>query len=476
MPDLQLVTLNGGATSISDEAVDDFRSRLSGELIDPGDDRYAEARLVWNGMIDRRPALIARCARVEDVVASVRFARENEILVAVRGGGHGVAGNAVCDGGLVIDLSPMTAVLVDADRRIARAEGGSRLADVDRATQLHGLAAPLGVVSRTGIAGLTLAGGMGWLRRKHGLSIDNLVSAEVVTADGLTLTASETENEALFWGLRGGGGNFGIVTSFEYRLHAVGPEVMTLFVLYPGERARQVIEAYREVMAAGDENFSGLCFLGRVPEADMFPAESHGKPYAALAGPYVGTVEEGERAMRGLRELGDPIADLSGPLSYVETQSLLDEDYPDGWQYYWKSLEFDALTDEIVGRLIDHSAAAPSHHSTVDVWYNGGAMSRVPADATAFGPRAPILLGYEANFEEPGDAEANVAWVRNCLEDVRPLSTGGAYLNFPGFFEEGEELLRASYGDANYQRLVALKDEYDPGNVFRLNGNIRPTV
>lgn len=444
-------------------------------MLRPGEPSYEEARRVWNGMIDRRPALIARCASVDDVVAAVAFARQNGLLLAVRGGGHGVAGNAVCDDGLVVDVSRMNAVSVDPDRRVARAGGGARLADVDRATQAVGLATPLGVVSRTGIAGLTLAGGMGWLRRKHGLSSDNLVSAEVVTADGRVLTASEDENAQLFWGIRGGGGNFGIVTAFEYRLHAVGPEVMVAFVLYPGSRARNVIDFYCRYMAHAPEEVSPLCFLGRVPHAEAFPEEWHGKPYAALVGLHPGEIEEGGRILQPLRDLGDPIADLSGPMPYAEAQTLLDEDYPDGWQYYWKSIELDGLSDRAIELLVEHAAAAPSHHSTVDVWYHGGAMSRVAADETAFGDRALILLGYEANFEDAGAADENIAWVRGCIDELRPLSTGGAYLNFPGFFEEGEELLRASYGEANFERLVALKDEYDPANLFRLNGNIKPS-
>jgi FAD/FMN-containing dehydrogenase len=466
--------LNGGETAVSAAAVDELASRLEGELLRPGAGGYEEARLVWNGMIDRRPALIARCAGTADVAEAVRFAVEHGLLVAVRGGGHGVAGNAVCDGGLVVDLSAMNEVTVDAKRRTARAGGGARLADVDRATQAHGLATPLGVVSRTGIAGLTLAGGIGWLRRTHGLSCDNLAAAEIVTADGRVLAASADQQGDLFWGLRGGGGNFGVVTAFEYVLHPLGPPVALAFVLYPGDRAREVLELYRDYMAGAPDEVAPLAFLGRVPHADVFPEEWHGKPYAALVGIYAGDPAEGERVLRPLRELGGAIADLSNELPYVEAQTVLDEDYPDGWRYYWKSIELDTLSDEAIAKAIEHAAAAPSHHSTVDVWYHGGAMGRVPAEATAFGDRALILLGYEANFEEQGEADENVAWVRRSVEEIRPLSSGGAYLNFPGFFEEGEELLRASYGEENYRRLTELKRVYDPENVFRLNGNIRP--
>ena len=471
-----LARLGGGETAVDGTLVDAFESKLRGALLRPGGEAYEEARFVWNGMIDRRPALIARCESVEDVVASVAFAGASDLLLAVRGGGHGVAGNAVCDGGLVIDLSAMNGVHVDPERCLARVGGGARLGDVDRATQEHGLATSFGVVSATGVAGLTLSGGMGWLRRLHGLSCDNLVSAEVVTADAHVVTASEHENADLLWALRGGGGNFGVVTSFEFRVHPVGPEVAVAFVLYPADRAREVFDAFDAYMRDAPDEVAPLCFLGRVPHADMFPTESHGAPYIALAGVHPGDPAEGEPVLRPLRKLRDPIADLSGTMPYVEAQSLLDEDYPNGGQYYWKSIELDSLGGEAIGLLIDHAAAAPSHHSTVDVWYQGGAMGRVPADATAFGARAPILLGYEANFEEPADRDANVEWVRRSIEELRPLSTGGAYLNFPGFFEEGDDLLRDSYGPENYDRLVALKTKYDPANLFRLNGNIKPSA
>jgi FAD/FMN-containing dehydrogenase len=443
-------------------------------VIRSGESGYDEARSVWNGMIDRRPALIVRCAGTPDVVEAVRFAREHELPIAVRGGGHGVAGHAVNDGAIVVDLSEIRNVEVDAERRLVRAGGGCRLGDVDGATQEHGLAVPFGVVSRTGIAGLTLSGGMGWLRRAHGLTSDNLVSAEIVTADGDVVHASADEHSELFWALRGGGGNFGVVTSFEYRLHPVGPDVAVAFVLYPGDRAVEVIDAFAAFMAEATEEVSPVLFLGRVPQAEPFPEEAHGAPYVAIAGVHPGPVAEGERVLGPLRELGDPIVDLSQAMPYKDAQSLLDDDYPDGGQYYWKSLELEALIPDVVRRLVEHAAAAPSDHSTIDIWWHGGAMGRIPAEATAFGARPTILLGYEANFDDPADAAENVAWVRGSLAELQPFSTGGAYLNFPGFFEEGDELLRASFGEANYERLVAVKTQYDPANVFRFNGNIPP--
>jgi len=476
MADLRIVTLTGADATLGKAAVERFGSRLRGELLRPGDASYEEARLLWSGLIDKRPALIARCAGVGDVIDSVNFARENELLVAVRGGGHNVAGNAACDGGLVIDLSAMKGIRVDPERRTVRAEGGATLGDLDRETQVFGLATPLGVVSKTGIAGLTLGGGIGWLRRKYGLSSDNLVSVDVVTADGRFLTASESENEDLFWGIRGGGGNFGVVTSLEYRLYPVGPEVMFCFVLYPGDRAKEVLRFGEEYMAEAPEEVSPVGVLGRVPPVELFPEHWHGEPFVAFLAMYVGDAEEGERVLRPLRELGGSIADLSARMPYTEAQAILDEDYPEGWHYYWKSQNVDGLPDEALERLVEHAEAAPSEHSTIDVWYQGGAMARVGAAETAFGDRSsPILLGIEANWEDQRDDEANISWVRGCVADMRRFSSGGMYLNFPGFFEEGDNLMHDAFG-ANYERLAEIKNKYDPTNVFRLNQNIKPTV
>ena len=456
--------------------MDQFGSGLRGELLPPGEAEYEEARSLWNGVIDRRPALIVRCAVVEDVVACVNFARENGLLLAVRGGGHNVAGTASAEGGLVVDLSAMKSIEVDPERRTVRAGAGVTIGELDEQTQKHGLATPMGVVSETGIAGLTLGGGIGWLRRKYGLSQDNLISADVVTADGRLLTVSETENEELFWGIRGGGGNFGVVTSFEYRLRPVGPEVMFCFVLYPGDRAEEVLRFCQNYVADGPDEVSPLGVLGRVPGVEDFPEEWHGEQYVALLALYAGDIEQGEAALRPLRELGAPIADLSGPMPYTEAQKILDEDYPDGWRYYWKSVNVDGLDEGVIQALKQHAESAPSDHSTIDVWFQGGAMGHVGAGESAFGDRsAPILLGIEANWEEePQEDEANIAWARACYSDMRRFSGGGVYLNFPGFLEEGQGLMRDAYGE-NYERLVALKNQYDPANLFRLNQNIKPT-
>lgn len=474
MPAIAAVTPTGAEIDLPSEAVEDLAEKLRGELIQPGDGDYEPARRIWNGVIDRRPALIVRCRSAGDVATAVRFAGEQGLLVAVRGGGHGVAGHAVADGGLVIDLTEMRAVEVDAEGRSARAEGGCTLGDVDRETQRHGLAAPLGVASETGIAGLTLSGGMGWLRRRHGLSCDNLLSAEVVTADGSLLTASESENEDLFWAIRGGGGNFGVVTSFEYRLHPVGPEVFLCFVLYPADRTREVLRACDRYVADAPEEVAPIAVLGRVPEADEFPPEAHGDPFVALLAVHPGDAEEGERVLLPLRELGDPIGDVSGALPFTDAQRALDEDYPDGRHYYWKSVNVPELSDAVIDRLVEHAAVAPSPLSTVDVWYHGGAMARVGERETAFGNRsAPYLLGIEGNWDGDGGLDENVAWVRRAFDDMRELSDGGVYLNFPGFLEEGEDLVREGHGQ-NYTRLVEVKRRYDPTNLFRLNANIEP--
>jgi FAD/FMN-containing dehydrogenase len=479
MADLRVITLTGADAALGDSVVERFGNGLRGELLRPNDAGYEKTRKVWNGLIDKRPALIVRCAGVGDVVDSVNFARENDLLLAVRGGGHNVAGNAVCDGGLVIDLSQMRGIRVDPERRLVRAESGATLGDLDRETQVFGLATPLGAVSKTGIAGLTLGGGLGWLRRKHGLSSDNLVSVDVVTADGAFLTASETENTDLFWGIRGGGGNFGVVTSFEYRLHPVGPEVMFCFVIYPGDKAKEVLSFCEQYVAEAPDEVSPIAVLGRVPPVEIFPERWHGEPMVALLAMYAGEAKEGGRVLKPLRDLGGAIADISARMPYRQAQSVLDEDYPDGWRYYWKSQNLSGLSDEVNERLMDHAAAAPSPYSTVDVWFQGGAMARIGAEESAFGDRsAPILLGVEANWEDPQDDEAdqaNVAWVRECVSDLRRFSSGGAYLNFPGFYEEGDRMMREAFGE-NHKRLVALKDKYDPTNLFRLNQNIKPTV
>lgn len=455
--------------------IHELRKQFDGELIIPGDAEYDAQRKLWNGMIDKFPALIARCTSTSDVAQAVRFALENHLTIAVRGGGHNVAGFAMVDGGMVIDLSLMTQVQVDATNRTARVAGGATLKHIDQATQPFGLAVPAGVVSATGIAGLTLGGGMGWLRRKYGLTCDNLLAAEVVTASGEIVRASETENPDLLWGLRGGGGNFGIVTAFEFRLHPVGPEVAFTFVLYPLEAAKAVLrrhEAFLQTDSQGD--VSTLIVMGFVPSAAAFPEDLHGKTFIGLLGMYAGDAGIGMDVMQPLREITPALLDLSGVMPYSDVQQIYDEDYPNGKRYYWKSAGVQQLSDEMIDLMVAHTLGAPSHHSTIDLWYHGGAVARPDAAATAYGRRdVPYLVNTEANWESPADDDVNICWARNFLEALKPYSENSLYLNFPGMLEDGDNLVRAAFGE-NYMRLVDLKTKYDPENVFRRNQNIKP--
>ena len=476
MSNLELRTTSGQLRAVLDEDVEALEARLRGRLVRPTDSDYHDIRLVWNGMIDKRPGLIARCAGVTDVMAAVNFARHEGLLVAVRGGGHNVSGNAVCDDGLVIDLSPMRGVRVDPGARTVRAEGGATIGDLDHETQAFGLAVPMGVVTATGIAGLTLGGGLGWLRRKYGLSCDNLVSADVVTADGQLVTASSGDNADLLWALAGGGGNFGVVTSFEFRAHPVGPEVFFAFVIHGGADAKAALRSYGEWAAAVPDEVSSFAILWHAPKLEEIPAEHHHTPILVYLAMYSGDAMEGAQALQGLRDIGSPIADLSGATPYLDVQRFFDADYPaHEMRYYWKSSYLAGLPDEAIDALVELNEITPSPHSTLDVWQLGGAMARVPAADTAFGDRsAPFLLGIESNWESPDDDQACIEWGRRAYRDLQPYSTGGEYLNFPGLYEDGDRMVRDTFG-GNLDRLVAVKDRYDPANLFRLNHNIRPT-
>lgn len=460
---------------VTDEQIHQFEADFHGTVIRPDDIDYDHAREIWNGMIDRYPAMIARCSGVADVISAVNFARETGLLVAVRGGGHNVAGSATCDDGLVIDLSKMTGVQVDPtpDSR-AWVQAGATWADLDHETQAFGLATPGGLVSETGIAGLTLGGGLGHLRCKYGLSCDNLRLVELVTADGEYLTASAEENEDLFWGLQGGGGNFGIVTAFEFDLHPVGPEVATCLVFYPGDQLTDCLRDYREFVSSAPAEISTIAMAGVLPDEELFTEEVIDDLKIAILGCYAGAVEDGERALAPLRKLAEPIADFSDTMPYTDLQQLFDEEYPSGMRYYWKSLYLDGLTETAIDRIAYWADAAPSPLSTVDVWQLGGAITAVDIEESAFaGRHAPFLLGVEANWERPVHDDDNVEWARDCLADMRQFSDGSVYLNFPGFHEE-RDMMRTTFGPA-YERLVALKDEYDPTNLFRLNQNITPS-
>jgi FAD/FMN-containing dehydrogenase len=461
-------------TTLDGATIEEFRGRLRGALLTPDDPLYDEARTVRNGLIDRHPALIARCSGTADVVECVNFARDQGLPLSIRGGAHNVAGNAVNDGGLVIDLSQMRGVFVDPAARAAQAQGGATWGDIDRETQLYGLAVPGGVVSTTGIGGLTLHGGYGHLRRKHGLSLDSMLSVEIVTADGQVRMASATENADLFWAVRGAGSNFGVVTSFAFRLHPVGPLVYLCAPFYALDDAETVLRAWRDFTTTAPDEANSLCVFWSVPDDEHFPPELRKKPIVVMATVYIGPVEEGERLLQPLRELATPLLDLSGPMPYAVLQSAFDPFFPKGRLYYWKSTYIDNLNDEAIATMASLARIRPSYMSSITFWHLGGAMGRVGLEETAYGRRdAPYLFTAEASWEDPTTTEQNIAWARESLAAMQPFSKGGSYLNFPGFGEEKEEMLRASYG-VNYDRLVELKTKYDPGNLFRKNLNIPP--
>jgi FAD/FMN-containing dehydrogenase len=440
-----------------------FRRRFSGELVEPKDRGYDAARAVWNGMIDRRPALIAYCANRNDVVEAVTLAGSTGVLTAVRSGGHNIAGSSLCDGGLVIDLSRMNRVTVDPARRLARAEGGALLADLDAATQSHGLATTTGVNSDTGLIGLTLGGGIGRLGRLHGLSCDNMVSAEMVTAAGEVLTASADKNADLFWGLRGGGGNFGIVTAMTYQLQPLGPTVLAGGLVYESSRVREAMRLYAEASAAAPD---ALCLDGALI---TLPDGSHGFSIAAC---YGGPMTEGERVLEPLRRALPVLADRIGPASYVELQKAGDASFPRGHRFYWKAQFLRALTPAAINALIDGFRSVPSTRSFFVFQQVGGAIARVPPDATAYANREAAYDSFPVSiWNDPTADEANIAWARAMYAALKPFAMEGVYVNNLG--DEGADRVKAAYG-VNYDRLVALKRKYDPDNLFRLNQNIRP--
>jgi FAD/FMN-containing dehydrogenase len=457
---------------IDDAAVRSFEGAFAGELIAPGHARYGPARRVWNGMVDRRPALIARCAGEDDVVAAVRFAREHGLPVAVRGGGHNVAGNAVCDGGVVIDLSAQKGIHVDPAQRTARAQPGVLLGELDRATQASGLATPTGNVSMTGLAGLTLGGGLGWIARKHGPACDNLLSADVVTADGTLVSAGADENPDLLWGLRGGGGNFGVVTSFEYRLHPVGPQIIAGGVVHSFEDAPEVFRFFADFVATAPDELSVTASTFRASPAMPIPPELHGELVTVLAVCYAGDLDAGERVLRPLRSFGRPVADLIAPMPYTALQSGSDAAYPNGQQNYWKSHYIDEITDDAIATIVEHAPRMSSPLSSFYFQHLGGAISRAGADTAAFGHRDAVFdFAILTVWRDPAQDAEHVTWARDFFTAMAPHATG-VYVNNLG--SEGADRVRAAYAPATYERLVALKETYDPHNVFRLNQNIAP--
>jgi FAD/FMN-containing dehydrogenase len=449
---------------VSSNLFNELAEHLDGEVILPGAAEYDATRAVWNGMIDRRPACIAICRSARDVQRAVKFARANNLPLAVRGGGHNAAGLSSVDDGLVIDLRGMRDVLVNATRRIALAGGGATWGDFDKATAAHGLAATGGAVSTTGIAGLTLGGGLGWLMRSYGLACDNIVGADVVLADGRLVRASERENPELFWAIRGGGGNFGIVTTFEFQLHEVST-ILGGMLIYPASRARDVLRLYRDVTRTAPDALTVFAAMMHTPD---------GMPVVALAMCYNGPVNEGEQAIAAIRSFGSPIAGEVGPIPYTALQSMLDAGFPPGLQVHWRSEFAVALPDELIDSVVASFKEVKSPLSALLIEQFGGAVKRVPVDATAFDQRdATYNLVIVSRWTAPGDAEANVRWARSTSDAVKPFGTGTVYVNYIGAGESPDRV-RASFSPTKFARLAAIKRQYDPTNVFRMNQNILP--
>jgi FAD/FMN-containing dehydrogenase len=455
-------------------AVDRLKADFQGELLEPGEQQYDALRRVFNGMIDRRPAVIARCTCTGDVVAAVNYGREHGLSVAVHGGGHGVAGHAVCEGGVMIDLRPMKRIEIDPQRRTARAQAGLNWGEFDAATQEHGLAVTGGRMTTTGVSGFTLGSGSGWLERKFGLAADNMLSAEVVLADGSVVTASQQENPDLFWGLRGGSGNFGVVTEFEFQLHQVGPVLFGGMLLHPGDRAREVLRFFRQFMAEAPDEVGAAAALITAPPAPFVPEAARGKPAVGIIGCYVGGIEDGERALAPLREFGPPAVDLMQPMPYTAVQTLIDQSAPPGMQNYWGGDFLSELSDEAIEVFCAASAAAPSPLSQILIVPGGGQIARVPEDAMAIGERhAPWNTHLVGMWADSADDKRNIAWVRELRAACAPYTTGRAFLNFLG--EDGDKRVRRALGDEKYERMQSIKDRYDPENLFCLNQNIRPS-
>jgi FAD/FMN-containing dehydrogenase len=454
-------------------AVEELKRGLAGDVLRPGDGDYESARRIWNAMIDKRPALILRCAATSDVVRGVNFARNDGIELAVRGGGHNIAGNAVCDDGVVIDLSRMKAATVNPAARRVTIEAGATLADIDAATQAHGLATPLGINSTTGVAGLTLGGGFGWLSRKYGMTIDNLESAEVVTAAGEVVRASAAEHPDLFWALRGGGGNFGVVTRFEFRLHPVGPEVLSGLIVFSLAEAKQVLQGYREFVAKAPEDLSVWALLRLAPPLPFLPPEVHGKGIVALPLLYAGDPKEGARLIDPLRAIGTPIGEHVGVQPYAAWQQAFDPLLTAGARNYWKSHNLTALDDGLLDVVIDYAGRLPSPQCEIFLAALGGATARPARDSAAYPHRdTRFVMNVHGRWESSAEDERGIGWARGFFDASAPFASGGVYVNF--MTADESDRVRAAYG-SNYGRLAEVKRKYDPRNLFRMNQNIRPS-
>jgi FAD/FMN-containing dehydrogenase len=465
--------LNGGELDLAQDVLNAWKSRLRGPVLTPADGGYEDSRTVWNSMIDRRPALVARCLGTGDVIECVRFARDHNLLLSMKGGGHNIAGLAVADGALMLDMSLMRGVWVDPSAGLARAQAGCVLGDVDRETQLHGLASVLGFVSLTGITGLTLGGGIGYLTRRWGWTSDTVVGMDLVTADGKLVRASTDENADLFWGLRGGGGNFGVVTGIDYELHRVGPEIVGGMVAWPASEAPRVLEFYRGFAEQAPPELTLVAIMRPAPPAPWLPKERHGTPIVAILACHSGDPAEGEKAVAAIKSFGTPIGDALMRRPYVQVQSMLDATQPKGRRYYWKSEYLPRIEPDLVEQVIEHASRIRSPHSAVILFQLDGALNRTGEDHSAVGNRdARYVLNIAGAWERPEDDEANIAWARDAWRDMRRHSTGGTYINFLTE-DDGAERTEAALGGA-LERLARIKATWDPENVFRTNRNIKP--
>ena len=474
MNTVHIMTLDGSMAEIQSPEIESMRKRFSGKLLLPDDAGYDVARRVWNGMYDRHPALVASCAGENDVVAAVRFAAEHRLLTALKGGAHSVAGYSTVEDGFLIDLSAMNRIDVDPAKRTAVVGAGATWGELDRATQAFGLMAPGGEVSLTGVAGLTLGGGMGFARRAFGLSCDNLESVRIVTADGETRTASPEEHPDLFWALQGGGGNFGVVTSFTFRLHSLGPDLFGLSVAYPLQIAEKILTAWRDFAESAPREVSLNCNIWSVPEVDAFPTELHRAPFIMLEGIYAGEPETGGQLLDPLRRLAEPLWDESGRTTYLASQSAFDEFLPDGKRYYWKSHFINEMNDKAIHKIIEWANRRINPETLIVLRHLGGAVADVPEEATAFGNRgASYNVSIDNGWASPEDDKANIAWSRECWTDLKQISANGVYLNFNA--DNGSRLLGAG-AQANVRRLREVKSRYDAANLFRLNANVEPVA
>lgn len=472
MTEIKMAARSGGVVTLKEEDVKGLAGRLRGKLVLSGEDGYDEARTIWNAMIDRRPGAVVRCAGAADIVRAVAFARDHDLVLSVRAGGHNIAGKAVGDGALLLDLTPMKSVRVDPARRTAWVEPGVTLGEFDNEAQAYGLATPLGINSTTGVAGLTLGGGFGWISRKYGMTVDNLVSVDIVTADGALRRASETENADLFWAVRGGGGNFGVVTSFEFRLHSVGPEVLSGLIFHPQERAKELLPRYRRIVAEAPDELTCWVVLRKAPPLPFLPEAVHGTDVLIFAACYAGDMKEGETAVGPLRALGAPIADVIGPHSFAGWQAAFDPLLAPGARNYWKSHDFTELSEAATDVMLDYTGRLPTPECEIFIGHLGGAMNRVAADATAYPHRdSDFIMNVHTRWQDPAQDRACVQWARGLFEATKPHATGGVYVNF--LDEDEADRLPGAYG-ANLARLAAIKAKYDPANLFRVNQNIAP--